>query len=205
MTMTLPALLQNADLNNHEQVLKTANAALKKSKTDLPAQHVRLVALLQLDRFDEALRVVEDGGSALQDAAALECAYALYKNGKTQEAEKIALSRPGRGLQHVRAQCAYRAEDFKTAADCYDELARAVGNNEARDHEAHDLRINRAAIDAQLEWKGQGHLARRKKLDRQDLEYFETTYNAACVSLAKGEWKQGQLLLSRAESEFCCT
>lgn len=34
---------------------------------------------------------------------------------------------------------------------------------------------------------------------RDDLEAFETVYNAACLSIAKGEFQQGQVLLTRAK------
>ncbi|KAK5038728.1 Signal recognition particle subunit SRP72, partial [Cryomyces antarcticus] len=69
---------------------------------------------------------------------------------------------------------------------------------EAQSEES-DLRINSGAADAQLEWAGQGHLAQKKKPTREDLEAFETAYNAACGSLARGELGQGEVLLRRAK------
>lgn len=41
---------------------------------------------------------------------------------------------------------------------------------------------------------------RHNRLSREDLESFETTYNAACLNIAKGELKQGEVLLNRAKS-----
>jgi len=71
------------------------------------------------------------------------------------------------------------------------------GSTAAR-QEANDLRINAGAVDAQLEWAGQGRLVKRKKPAREDLEQFETAYNAACGSVARGEVGQGEVLLRRA-------
>lgn len=102
---SLSSLLQKATIDDHEEVLKTCNAALKKSKHDTQAQHVKVVALLKLDRYDDALRVIEEAGDALKERAALEYAYALYKCGKLSEAVDVAArSDAGRGAKHVEAQ-----------------------------------------------------------------------------------------------------
>lgn len=41
----------------------------------------------------------------------------------------------------------------------------------------------------------------KKKAGREDLEAFETAYNAACASIARGELGQGEVLLKRAKGE----
>ena len=65
--------------------------------------------------------------------------------------------------------------------------------------EEYDIRINSGAVDAQLEWTGQGELAQKKKPSREDLEVFETAFNAACGSIARGELAQGEVCLKRAK------
>jgi signal recognition particle subunit SRP72 len=65
--------------------------------------------------------------------------------------------------------------------------------------EEYDIRINSGAVDSQLEWTGQGELAQKKKPTREDLEVFETAYNAACGSIARGELAQGEVCLKRAK------
>jgi signal recognition particle subunit SRP72 len=69
----------------------------------------------------------------------------------------------------------------------------------AIENEENDLRINSGATHAQLEWQGLGDLVEKKKPSREDLETFETAYNAACASLARGELGQGEVLLKRAK------
>lgn len=66
-------------------------------------------------------------------------------------------------------------------------------------NEENDLRINSWATDAQLQWKGYPEFVRHSRPMRDDLEAFETVYNAACLSIAKGEFQQGQVLLTRAK------
>lgn len=89
---------------------------------------------------------------------------------------------------------AYRSESFYRAAELYQELA---SQKTVHDSDS-DLRINGGATDAQLTWAGQAHLVKKIKPDREDLEHFETAYNAACGYTARGEFKQAELLLSRA-------
>lgn len=68
-------------------------------------------------------------------------------------------------------------------------------------NEEHDLRINSWAADAQLQWKGHPESVRHTRPTRDDLEAFETVYNAACLSIAKGEFDQAGILLKRAKGE----
>lgn len=192
-TRSLASLLKQTDIEDHEEVLASADAALKQSKGDLDAQHIRVVALLKLDRYADAVKAVENGGQKLKDRAALEYAYALYKDGKPAEAAEIAQAGSERGYKHIEAQARYRTEDFKKAAELYKGLASSLED----DAEA-DLRINTGAVNAQLEWAGNGELVGKKKPDRVDLEAFESAYNAACASIARGELGQGEVLLKRA-------
>lgn len=89
---------------------------------------------------------------------------------------------------------AYRSENFAQAAKVYKELA-----NHGVEDEAFDININSGAVDAQLEWTGQGELAQKKKPTREDLEAFETAFNAACGSISRGELAQGEVCLKRAK------
>lgn len=67
------------------------------------------------------------------------------------------------------------------------------------DNEENDIRINNAATDAQLEWTGKGEVVQKKKPGTEDLEAFETAYNAACGSIARGDLEQGRVSLKRAK------
>lgn len=194
MSSSLASLLKQTHLDDHEEVLKQANAAMKQSKGDLDAQHVKVVALLKLDQYDDALAALDAGGDKLKERATLEHAYALYKCGKPADAAELARKSSQRGPQHVEAQARYRTEDFSRAADLYRQLSSNPGN----DIEA-DLRINSGAVDAQLEWSNHGDLVLKKKPGREDLDAFETAYNAACGSIARGELGQGEVLLKRAK------
>lgn len=67
------------------------------------------------------------------------------------------------------------------------------------ENEESDLRINAGAVDAQLQWQGRSSLVRKKQPTREDLEAFETAYNAACGCVARGELAQAEFLLKKAK------
>ncbi|KAI9368795.1 hypothetical protein BJX61DRAFT_536955 [Aspergillus egyptiacus] len=201
-TQSLSSLLQRASIDDHEEVLRSCDAVLAKSRTDLQAQLVKVVALLKLDRYDDCLRVFEDGGDNLKKKAAFEYGYALYKSGNPDAAIGVVCGMvDDRGSRHLEAQASYRAEKFQRTAEIYQALGRdqaSVANEEQ------DLRINTWATGAQLQWKGQPEAVRHTRPTRDDLEAFETVYNAACLSIAKGDFDQAGMLLKRAK-ELCRT
>jgi signal recognition particle subunit SRP72 len=105
VALSLSSLMQRATIDDHEEVLKSCNETLKKSKNDQNAQHIKAIALLKLDRYEDALRTFEAGGDALKKSAGLEYAYALYKSGKLEEAlDTVTKSGAGRGARHLEAQ-----------------------------------------------------------------------------------------------------
>ncbi|KAI0200979.1 hypothetical protein F4808DRAFT_134947 [Astrocystis sublimbata] len=197
----LTSLLRAATIQDHDEAVKVANAAIKASKGDLEAHHTRVVALLNLDRFDDALRALAEGGNALEARCLLEKAYAQYKTGHLQEARATAdaasaTDAASRPFRHLRAQIAYRAESFADAADLYRGLALQPGQH----GDESDIRINTLATHAQLEWTGLGHRLRdgERQPSRADLESFETAYNAACLHIARAELPKASILLKRA-------
>ncbi|KAL9131103.1 MAG: hypothetical protein Q9217_000865 [Psora testacea] len=194
---TLSALLQQTSIDDHEEILKACNAAPNLSKNDPEFLHILCVALLKLDRYHDAVRILEENEDKLKERAKVERAYALYKTGQLEKAKDLAKSVvENRGARHVEAQASYRSEDFANAATLYKELSLSQA---ALENEKSELRINSSATDAQWEWTRQGQLVAKKKAAREDLEAFETAYNMACGLIARGELRQGEVLLTRAK------
>ncbi|KAI0377405.1 hypothetical protein F5Y04DRAFT_177129 [Hypomontagnella monticulosa] len=200
---TLTSLLRSSSIQDHDEILKAANAAIKASKHDIQAQRTRVVALLKLDRFDDALRAIAEGGDGLETECLFEKSYALYKSGQLEDAEKTlaaasAPSRSSRAFRHLTAQVAYRAEKFSDAADAYHNLSQTPGSLPG---EENDLKINLLATSAQLEWNGHGHILpeQERQPSRDHLEAFETAYNAACTCIARGDFTRASVFLKRAQ------
>ena len=104
MASSISAVLKRSTIDDHDEVLKACNAALKQSKGDLEAQHVKVVSLLKLERYGDALRVFEDAGDRLKSKGQLAYAYALYKVGDLEQAEEVAGAVKARGARHLEAQ-----------------------------------------------------------------------------------------------------
>lgn len=200
----LNSLLRGTSIEDHEEALNLANSVIKAAKgnpADLTtAQHTRVVALVKLDRFNDALRAIAEGGAALDKTCVIEKAYALYKTGELEAAEQLleSIELNNRGMKHLAAQIAYRAEKFDKAAELYQKMAENV--EDAMYGEENDLRINILATYSQLEMQGKGWAVseEHKKLSREELEVFETAYNAACGSIAQGDFAKAAFLFKRA-------
>lgn len=204
----LNSLLRSTSIEDHEEALKLANAAISApgpsdSPEKITAQHAKVVALLKLDRFADALRIIASGGDTLAARCVLEHAYALYKTGDLDTAATIAASAASsRALQHIAAQVAYRDEKLDTAAGLYADLATSAGEVD----EETDVRINALAVSAQRAWQGRGQSTLSAGQDslldagrREDLESFETAYNAACAALSRSDVARASILLRRAQ------
>ncbi|RGP72832.1 signal recognition particle subunit srp72 [Fusarium longipes] len=193
----LSALLRQSSIQDHEEVLKAANAAIKANKNDSDSQHTRIIALLKLDRFEDALRAITDSSPTLHARIALEHAYALYKTGKLDDATSVLQSaglENNRSLQHAAAQVAYRAERFDEACNIYSRLL----DTDPADEE-NDIGINLRAAFAQSSWLG---YSVTDKVAVQDSDGFELCYNAACAHIANGSLETASDLLQRA-SRLC--
>jgi signal recognition particle subunit SRP72 len=191
---TLSALLRSASIQDHEEVLRAANAALKANKADVTAQHTRVVALLHLDRFDDALRAIGEGGDKLENACVLERVYALYKTGKLDDATAVlkSVGLEERSLSHVAAQVAYRAERFDEVHAIYQKLS----SDDTADEKS-DMNINSKAATAQAEWQGITPSQPPDDDDEQP-DAFEVCFNIACSCIARGALEQASSLLQRA-------
>ncbi|EXJ76845.1 hypothetical protein A1O3_10490 [Capronia epimyces CBS 606.96] len=197
MSSSLSALLKKSTLDDHEQILDASNKALKSSKSDLEAQHVKVVALLKLERYHDAVTFIEESGDVLKKRVGLEYAYALYKTGRLEDAAELSSSLKERGARHIEAQSRYRLEDPSRTLELYKRL-----RSQKVDSEDGDLRVNQSAIHAQAQWLGVADPEIPRRPERDALTAFETAYNAACGSIARGEYAQAEFLLKRAE-ELC--
>lgn len=211
MASQLTSLLARASIDDHAEALAAADAALAAKPQDPTAQHTKVTALLRLERYDDALRVLASGGDVLEERCVLGKSYALYRTGALDEALELLKKYDGdsddrgdddRALRHVAAQVAYRSERFDEAVALYEGLIGEQGRGNVG--EDTDLKINLLATHAQLEWQGRGDLVpeKSKSPGREDLEAFETAYNAGCACVARDDLAKAAFLLKRA-ADLC--
>ncbi|ROT34815.1 SRP72 RNA-binding domain-containing protein [Sodiomyces alkalinus F11] len=199
---TLASLLHAFNTDDY-QVLEAANAALKSSSPDPKALAAKVVALLRLDRFDDALRALAEAGSDAEEACTLQRCYALYKSGDLDGASALAqlsLTR-GRAYFHIAAQAAYRAEKFQDASALYTAL---VSSENGAAWEESDLAINSLAVTAQQNWQGADSRNDEHTSTPVAPHSFELAYNMACCNISCGEFLKALTLLKLA-SRLCST
>jgi len=108
---TLESLISITGEADHASILKHANNVLKSEKSHKRVLHTKAVALINLDRYDDAFSVLSV--PELAGEAVLERAYCLYKLGRLEDALAAAVDGAGgggrdeRGLKHVEAQAVW--------------------------------------------------------------------------------------------------
>jgi signal recognition particle subunit SRP72 len=213
MAAALTSLLRAATITDHEAVLAAAASAADASPSNVLAQRTRVVALLKLDRFSDALAVLSAAPAAVSSVCVSEKAYALYKTGRLEEAAALLSqsnnedandSQDGRiALAHLHAQVSYRAERFADAFSTYRALL--ARDDDTIDAERNDVIINLAAAAAQLYLSSGSPSgpAWDRPLPQESAEgSFETCFNFACESVARGDMSRAETFLARA-LELC--
>jgi tetratricopeptide (TPR) repeat protein len=93
-----------ASANDYDQVLQIANDVLESSPNDDKAAKQKIIALIKLDKYKEAISYVEEATFLKSEDIALERGFCLYKLGRGEEARKVLENGSGRAIDHVRAQ-----------------------------------------------------------------------------------------------------
>ena len=81
-----------------------SNEVLKLSPNDKRAAKQKVIALIMLDNYKEALAFLDESVFADKRDTILERGFCLYKLGRGRDAQKVLEEGSGRAIQHVRAQ-----------------------------------------------------------------------------------------------------
>lgn len=174
-----------------ERILKTAKKILGLSVNEKKAFQTKIICLINLDKFDEALSSIERQNDA--DDLYFEKSYCLYRTNKVNEAYATLAKcqSPGVKEKELMAQINYRLEKYQEAYDTYRDI---IKNADIGDEFEIERMTNLSAVVANL--KG------TKDFDMSDNENktFELQYNSACISISKGQWAEAQEKLEKAET-----
>lgn len=198
---TMVSLLHATTIND-QHIVEVADAALKSSTPEPSALATKVVALLRLDRFADALHALAEAESDADETCRLAKCYALYKTGDSDAAYAVARLSPGRGYSHIAAQLAYRDEKFRHASGIYVGLTSSSSVGAAE--EESDLVINSLAVTAQRNWQGADVLTGPHITSPTGSESFELLYNMACCTLSQGNFLKALTLL-RLAARLCST
>ncbi|XP_048746270.2 signal recognition particle subunit SRP72-like [Ostrea edulis] len=180
-----------AQNQEYTKALKVANRIVHENGKNSTAFQCKIICLIKLDKFDEALTHIHKS-KELSSYVAFEKAYCEYRLNRTQDALSTlrGISQPDTRIKELLAQVLYRLEEYQ---ECYD-LYRDVIKNSEDDYDE-ERQTNLSAVLASLQlWDG-------KTMDDPGLEEhsYELCYNMACYLIGKGNYKGAEQKLKKAE------
>jgi len=199
MYVELSKLQQRSEF---EKAVKQCNKILNVDPQDVTAFHCKMVNLLHLDKFKDALHQIQTSHLAENVDLSFEEAYCLYQENRCAEALKV-LDKKGQGqdrplkVKELRAQILYRLERYKECMAVYRDIIKNSDMDGSDDFEVERM-TNLAAVVVHLN-AAQGGGAGGEKLPETEDETYEMVYNKACCLLATGEFAEAERLLKEAE------
>lgn len=169
-----------------------------KKFNDLQSFKNCLVALINLDLYEQANKIIAKVPEKLVESLVLEITYVYYKIGKSKEIlqlyeryqPKLESKQVQTGLKHVLAQTYYKIGDYKKALNLYKELI-----SESADKS--DLLANEQAIISQLIFET-GEVAVSGSSTELDQSNYDMLFNEAIIEIAKANNHKALQLLQQA-------
>ena len=189
-------------IQDYEKAAKLCNKILNVAPSDGTAFHCKMVCLLQMSKFQEVLKQLDDPGNQKFENIDLSfeeayCHYRLNDAAKALEVLNRQSGSPGKessNHKELRAQILYRLERFTECSDIYHDIMK----NSMGDDFEEERMTNLAAVSANLEHDGDS----KNNFPTQETSSYEILYNRACYHLAAGRWTEACNDLQ--ESEKMC-
>ncbi|KAF9364101.1 hypothetical protein BGX34_002513 [Mortierella sp. NVP85] len=202
----------------HDKVLAYTDKILAIDPKDKDAQHCKAITLIRLERYTDALAILN---RPLQGKFIFEKAYCLYRTNQLEDGAQLientrkALEGAEKlpwNLRHLEAQILYRMERYQDCIDLYASMLRDT----PKDGDAYsDLLTNYRACKAAVLYAGiesnqrwgkdtseEDGKATREAEEGMDVAQstYELSFNAACAKIAQGDYTQALKLLEEAKS-----
>ncbi|CAH0627393.1 unnamed protein product [Chrysodeixis includens] len=177
---------------DYDRALKATGKVLQLAPNEQKAFHCKIICLIQLHNFKEALSVLcNPRNAALAADLHFEKAYAQYRLNCPKEALQTVDNAPEltTALKELRAQILYRLEQYQ---DCYN-LYRDIVKNTTDEYED-ERKANMSAVVANL-----AALNPSSELPQFDENTYELAYNAGSTLAMKGKYNEALPVLKRAE------
>ncbi|EMR11778.1 hypothetical protein PNEG_00205 [Pneumocystis murina B123] len=179
--------------NKHEEVIELSDKIKGFSISDIKSTKSKIIALIKLDRYSEALFLIRSELSA--EKALLEMIYCLFMLKKYEEAMDWAKKSNKREIKHIKAQIAYQKDQMIDASEIYKELQQDPYRIE---NEEFDLSINLLAT--QVTWPSieiSNHPAIYQSLDYR--------FNIGCHLIYRKEYMKAKELFELSKEQCLST
>jgi len=178
-----------------DRALKVTKRILGFANNENKATHCKIICLMQLDKFDEALATIVKNTLDTSDLI-FERAYCEYRLNRIEDAHNT-LTNVKRDLdereQELLAQVLFKLEKFSECVDLYRTLIKTNPDGDQSTRQA-----NYIAALAMLKL---AEPSTKYQITDNDLtdETYDTTYNSACVLLSSGKYVEAEAKLRKAD------
>lgn len=179
----------------YDRALKVCDKILHEFPTEEKALQCKVVCLIQLGNFKDAIDVINKNSKHIGDMS-FEKAYCLYRLNDTKEAWKLlsSITTQSFRVKELKAQVLYRLENYQECFDVYKDLIK----NSEDDYEE-ERQTNLAAVIASLTMQTQQEVKGAPSLGESS---YELCYNKACTLLGLAKYADALQKLVQAE-ELC--
>lgn len=175
----------------YDRALKAANKIIGIASNEFLAFNCKIVCLIQLSKFDEAINLINKHPHWAQQLI-FEKAYCYYRINKHEEALKTidgSQEEIDFRTKELKAQILYRLEDFNSAAELYREIIKNT-NDDYEDERQTNLSATLVYLEGNDE---EGQIE-----DLRDNTY-ELCYNKACLLITHGLYGEAEKKLRQCE------
>ncbi|XP_065286069.1 signal recognition particle subunit SRP72 [Dermacentor albipictus] len=179
----------------YDRALKVCDKILHEFPTEEKALQCKVVCLIQLGNFKDAIDVINKNSKNIGDVV-FEKAYCLYRLNDTKEAWNLlsSITTQSFRVKELKAQVLYRLENYQECFDVYKDL---IKNSE--DEYEEERQTNLAAVIASLTMQTQQEVKGAPSLGEGS---YELCYNKACSLLGLAKFADALQKLVQAE-ELC--
>ncbi|KAF5303892.1 hypothetical protein FQR65_LT08086 [Abscondita terminalis] len=172
----------------YDRGLKVANRILQLSPQEEKAFHCKIVCLIHLSKFNEALQMIHKYQGLSKDLH-FEKAYCQYRLNQNKEALSTVeqVEELDYRLKELKAQILYRLESFDEAVTMYQDIIKNTHDDYADERET-----NLTAVVAQLQDVKNNVVSSRS-------DTYELCYNWACILIQKGQYSEAEKKLKLCE------
>ncbi|CAB3404601.1 unnamed protein product [Caenorhabditis bovis] len=175
---------------DYQKALQAANKIIRKHPKETFAFKCKLIALIQLSMYEDALGLIKKVPAHQMGDVSFEKGYICYRQGDLDQALKelsTAKSDDFRVLE-LKAQIYYKQEKFQEAFDIFRHLLKNYSDD------SDELRrANYLAVQARLEAQGT-----KQQLDDEAEDSYSQLYNRACVQIEAEKLPQALASLEKA-------
>jgi len=180
--------------SDFQTIIEVSDKVLQAIPDDSDALKCKLKALVQLGKYEDALKLFESFDSLKQNCQ-FEHAYCLYQTDQLEQSTKVlnAIEKETVFVQALKAQVAFNKADFNLSIEIYESL---LNSNEIDEEE---LKTNLLASYVAAERLDDA----RKFIDNNPdslRQTFEFIFNAACVELIDEQYEKANSLLNDSEN-----